>query len=243
MTDPTTRSALLLGSDHSELEETAVVDLGPDLAVGISRGRFPKGYPHLDPNEDAVFAMTDGTTTILAVADGHRGFEAAKAAITAIGAHTESSLRSEPEVIVRNLAEVAIDAVATILPAHPPTRDRSGASLSICALDTGTLAAATLGDTSCFIATKRRARRIGGDTPFLSPVSEATEIDVTTRSLGATSAVVVASDGFTDFAGDVGASLRTAATMSAPLGVEHLLAEAFTGGAGDNIAIAVLCRS
>ena len=82
--DPTPanfRSALLLGEDHTELEEVAITEVTPNLAIGISRGRFPKGYPHVDPNEDAVYAATDGTTTVLVVADGHQGFDAARAAI------------------------------------------------------------------------------------------------------------------------------------------------------------------
>ncbi|MEA3502778.1 MAG: hypothetical protein U9R47_08390, partial [Actinomycetota bacterium] len=75
------QSILLLGSDHTELGEVEIAELSPHVAVGISRGRFPKGYAHVDPNEDAVFAATDGTTAIIAVADGHHGFDAAEAAI------------------------------------------------------------------------------------------------------------------------------------------------------------------
>lgn len=239
----TLHSALLLGSDHTDLEESAIVEITADVAIGISRGRFPKGYPHVDPNEDAVFASTDGITTVLAVADGHRGFDAAHAAITAIAAHAASTVTFAPKIIVRQLVEVAIDAAVADLSAHPSPRDASGTSLTICAIDASSLAAATLGDTSCHVATKRRSKRIGGDTPFLSPVSDPTTIDIAEKPLGAATAVIVTSDGFTDFAANVGASLRTAATKSAPRGVEHLVAAAFTGGAGDNIAVAVLRRS
>jgi serine/threonine protein phosphatase PrpC len=225
------------------LEESAIVEITEDLAIGISPGRFPKGYPYVDPNEDAVFAATNGTTAVIAVVDGHRGFEAAHAAITAIAAEAASVAKSVPEIIVRRLANVAFDASAAHPMAHPSSRSASGTSLTVSAIDAKTLSTTTLGDTSCFVATKRRARRIGSDTPFLSSISEADGIEITSRSLGAATAVIVASDGLTSFALNVDASVRTAAAISASQGVENLLAAAFAGGAGDNIAVAVLRRS
>ncbi len=76
--------AALWGDEHTELGEMAVAPLRPSAAVALSRGKFPKGYPHLDPNEDAVLAATDGVTWLLAVADGHNGFDAARAAVAAL---------------------------------------------------------------------------------------------------------------------------------------------------------------
>jgi hypothetical protein len=73
------QSALLVGSDHTELDEVAIEEVTRNLAIGISCGWFPKGHPHADPNDDTVFAATDGNTAILAVADGDHGFDAAGA--------------------------------------------------------------------------------------------------------------------------------------------------------------------
>ena len=71
------RSSLLLGSNYETLGDVAIEEITPQLAIGISRGRFRKGYPHVDPNEDAVIVAADDATTVLAVADGHNGFDAA----------------------------------------------------------------------------------------------------------------------------------------------------------------------
>ena len=108
-TPPTFHSALLLGEDHTELEEVAITEVAPNLAIGISRGRFPKGYPHIDPNEDAAYAATDGTTTVLAVADGHQGFDAARAATSAIADTAPGVIDAPLEVVIRQLAGAAID--------------------------------------------------------------------------------------------------------------------------------------
>src|SRR5665811_1231436 len=117
MTPPTNlRTALLLGDDHIELEDVAIREITPNLAIGISRGRFPKGYPHIDPNDDAVFATINGDTEILAVADGHQGFDAARAAITAI-ANAKSPMNDEDlQSAVHRLAIAAIEAVAATIP-------------------------------------------------------------------------------------------------------------------------------
>jgi len=64
----TVRTAALWGDEHTELGEIAVAPLLPQAAVALSRGKFPKGYPHLDPNEDAVLAATDGANWLLPVA-------------------------------------------------------------------------------------------------------------------------------------------------------------------------------
>lgn len=74
------RSALLRGRDHVELDAIDVVGEGP-VAIAISRGGAAKTYPYTDPNEDVcAFALgCDGW--MLAVADGHSGFEASEVVI------------------------------------------------------------------------------------------------------------------------------------------------------------------
>jgi len=233
------RSAVLLGSDHTELEEIAIQAITQNLAIGISRGRFPKGYPHVDPNEDAAYAATDGTTTILAVADGHHGFNAAQAAIAAIAEVAPPSIEEDPETVVRTLGEAAIRAVAATVPGLPGPRKSSRTSLTICVLRNGSLATLTIGDTACFLATRRRARQIGTTTDFLGPNTTAEALLLETTVVQPEAAVVVTTDGFLDFASGVEGTLRTTSNLSANEGVEELLSAAFSGGAGDNIAAAV----
>src|SRR5690606_23509344 len=67
---PRVQRLLLLGKDHTELGDVAVDSLGP-MAAALTRGRHPKAYPYLDPNEDALVLASDGDLHLMAVADGH----------------------------------------------------------------------------------------------------------------------------------------------------------------------------
>src|SRR4030065_278031 len=74
------RAAALWGPDHETLGEVEVREVTASLAMALSRGKFPKGYPHVDLNEDGALAATNGPAAVLAVADGHNGLDAARAA-------------------------------------------------------------------------------------------------------------------------------------------------------------------
>jgi len=50
--------SVLWGHDHPQLGVVATEEISPRVAIALSRGKYPKGYPHLDPNEDAVAAPT-----------------------------------------------------------------------------------------------------------------------------------------------------------------------------------------
>ena len=233
------RTGLLLGEDHANLEDVAIGEITPNLAIGISRGRFPKGYPHLDSNEDAVFATVKGGTTILAVADGHQGFDAARVAIVAI-ANTNSPGNNEGlQSAVHRLATAALAAVATAIPNLPPPRDMSRTALTIVALRDGSMATTTLGDTACFVVTERRVTRIGSPISFLDPKTDPATIRTHTASLPSKGSVVVASDGLIDYVINLERTLRHTAHLDTPQRVEHLIAASFSGGAGDNVAVAV----
>lgn len=71
------RSALLRGREHHHLGSVDVVAEGP-AAVAISIGGAPKSYAHTDPNEDAAAFALGPAGRLVAVADGHRGFEASE---------------------------------------------------------------------------------------------------------------------------------------------------------------------
>ena len=74
------RSAILRGREHPELRAIATLGEGP-LAIALSRGGAAKTYPHTDPNEDAAAFASGPAGCVLAVADGHSGFEAAEVVI------------------------------------------------------------------------------------------------------------------------------------------------------------------
>ena len=152
------RSALLLGQDHSELGGIAIDEVTPRISIAISRGRFPKPYAYVDPNEDAVFALTDGTTTVLAVADGHNGFDAARTAIHAVELVAPDVLAAPAQKATALLAEAAVTSVNDSL---PPTRVDSRTALTVVVISNGALAAATFGDTVCFVVTRRDIERVG----------------------------------------------------------------------------------
>lgn len=71
------RSAILRGREHHHLGAVDVVSEGP-AAAAISRGGAPKAYAHTDPNEDAAAFALGPAGRLVAVADGHRGFEASE---------------------------------------------------------------------------------------------------------------------------------------------------------------------
>ena len=80
------RSALLRGREHLEIGAIDAVAEGP-AAIAISMGGAKKTYAHTDPNEDgALFAVGDAGI-LLAVADGHRGFEASEVVLEHLLAH------------------------------------------------------------------------------------------------------------------------------------------------------------
>ena len=74
------RSALLRGREHAALGVHGAVGEGP-LAIAISRGGFAKQYAYVDPNEDAAAFAWGARARLVAVADGHSGFEAAEVAL------------------------------------------------------------------------------------------------------------------------------------------------------------------
>jgi serine/threonine protein phosphatase PrpC len=234
-----THAALLLGSNYTQLGEVALEELPPNLAIGISCGRFPKGYEHVDPNEDAVFVGTDGSTTILVVADGHRGFDAAHETVLTIADITPSLITVELESLVRDLAVAAVASVARTIPNLNPPRDVSRTALTICAIRDNRIAATTIGDTACLIASKRRVTRIGSTDRFLGPGTDPRSIRIDTADVPRGSTVVVASDGYTNFVESVDRSVRAASNQAPRDAVEALIADAFAGGAGDNVAVAV----
>jgi hypothetical protein len=74
------KSAFLRGREHLALGAVAAVAEGP-LAITLSRGGAAKTYEYVDPNEDAACFARGRAGALVAVADGHRGCEAAERAL------------------------------------------------------------------------------------------------------------------------------------------------------------------
>lgn len=78
--------ALLRGREHLELGAIDLVAEGC-AAVAITLGGAAKRYSHVDPNEDAALLALGPAGTLVAVADGHHGFEAAEVALEYLATH------------------------------------------------------------------------------------------------------------------------------------------------------------
>jgi serine/threonine protein phosphatase PrpC len=77
------RSGLLCGREHTKIGAVAALSEGR-CAIALSRGGYAKGYAHRDPNEDATAFAFGADGTLLAVADGHGGHEAAALAVSVL---------------------------------------------------------------------------------------------------------------------------------------------------------------
>lgn len=77
---------MLRGREHLELGAIAVVAEGRG-AIALSLGGARKQYAHVDPNEDAALLALGPAGVLVAVADGHHGFEAAEVALEYLATH------------------------------------------------------------------------------------------------------------------------------------------------------------
>lgn len=75
--------AVLRGTDHVELGAIASLPAGT-AAVALSRGGYPKTYSYVDPNEDAVAAVSGQRATLLVATDGHNGATASMHALAVV---------------------------------------------------------------------------------------------------------------------------------------------------------------
>lgn len=71
---------MLRGRDHAVVGGIATIAEGP-VAVALSRGGAAKTYRHAQANEDAAAFAVGPAGAVLAVADGHGGWDAAETAI------------------------------------------------------------------------------------------------------------------------------------------------------------------
>jgi len=235
---------VLLGSDHTQLGAVAVEEISPWIAIGLSRGRFPKGYPHLDPNEDGVIAATDGRAAVMAVADGHNGFDAARTALLSIG-HEVPDLLEAPgsgaELALRGCFQRVADQIDHRLKGIGGRGADSGTTLTAAIVSSSAVSVLGLGDSVCVVIRGSRVRRVGGDAPYLRRGATAAAAVGGRWKLRSGDLVMLATDGLIDFLGQRWrrriADLATDATPAEL--VLRSIEAACAGGAGDNIAVAV----
>ena len=236
-------SAALWGDDHTELGKIAVETIGNGIAIALSRGKHPKGYPFLDPNEDAVFAATDGSTSLLAVVDGHRGFDAARAALTAIegGGPQLLSLKQEAGAALLRAMEAARRAVGEALASVKAERSGSRTTLAIALVADNTLFIGGLGDSRIAIVRPGGSQSFWSPAPFLGPETNLDEAWFFTVGVEVGDWVIAGTDGLFDFLGrNWQEQLEALAEGAEPADLARRAVEvAFAGGAGDNVAVAL----
>jgi serine/threonine protein phosphatase PrpC len=239
---PAVSVALLLGADHPELGATQTRALGSDTAIGLSAGRLPKSYWHLDPNEDAALIAVAPGVRVLAVADGHSGSDASHAALVAIAELARDVLGdpdAPPRALLPLLLQAAGASVTEQLRAAAEERTNSRTALSLAILTDSEVHVATWGDTSAVRVRGGKAKPLTGTSAFLGPYPAEPARGATKLRPG--DRVVVCSDGITDFLGTrpierIAASAT--ADRDATAIVVDLLRRASDGGAGDHLAVA-----
>lgn len=240
---PVTLEALY-GSDHTGYGEIATRAVSNHAAIAISIGKYPKGYPALDPNEDGVLAASDGASTLLALVDGHNGFDAAAATLDTIRQDLPKvfgSATADPATALLTLVEAASRAVSGAIDAAPPDRKSSRTTLALALVTADRATMVGLGDSGMTVIRRRRVQQVRSAPFFLGPDTEVAKATVSNIRLGSGDVVLLGSDGLFDFLGAQwkAAVLGAVDRSDAMKTTNELASLAFAGGAGDNISVAV----
>lgn len=238
------KSAVLRGREHVDVGLIDVVGEA-GTAIAISRGGARKTYGYTDPNEDVTaFALGSGGT-LLAVADGHSGFEASEVVIEHLLSHPAPHWTDGEESVGDAWSR---HAVATLCDANDEVlRERSQGFN----FDSATTLASALirpkddhllilgvGDSHVFVVEGGQARELaaGGDRPtwFLGATNEnperlARRCRIESHPLKSVQAVVCCTDGLSeegigveDPVAAVTASFAHAATAAPELRPMHM---------------------
>lgn len=247
MSSRPTRVVKLLGSDHEVYGEVAIAEVSQRAAIGLSRGKLPKAYGHMDPNEDMVAACVGSRAELLVLADGHNGRDSAEIAIDyvleRIGTDPDPDISDADLVALFHRAGEAIQRVTRAPGARAP---ESRTTLIVAIVAERRLAFAAMGDSALVISDGESMRRL--DRPHRQFVGyPMTPEDVGERLIrGSTDLepgewVVLASDGFVDFSGHMAATVSSAVRdhPQPASAADRLITAAFEGNAGDNVAVAV----
>jgi serine/threonine protein phosphatase PrpC len=150
------RSALLRGREHLDFGAIDTIAEG-DAAIALSPGGARKSYPHTDPNEDAAAFAIGAGGTLVAVADGHRGFEASEVLLEHLIAHPAPQWTLpggvDPAAWPRHALAALCDANAEVLRervARAEGGSRTTLALALALPARGTLLYAAIGDSHLF---------------------------------------------------------------------------------------------
>lgn len=240
---PPISHAALLGADHPELGSVAVTAVDAEAVVALSAGKYPKPYPHLDPNEDAILAAVGGGCRLLAVADGHNGFDAAGGAIRGVrGALDLLELAAaDPWRVLEELEAAAVEGLRTALSDVAPVRRGSRTALTIALALPDAVHLLQWGDTAGLRVRRGKGKLLVPSAPFLSAYGEVP--DRASQRLRTNDLLVVASDGLSTYLGD-GWERRVGQLVGASADLEtaarSLVEAACAGGAGDHVAVGVM---
>jgi serine/threonine protein phosphatase PrpC len=242
---------MLLGRDHPALGERALERVGERTAIGLSAGRLPKAYAHVDPNEDAALAIEAAGWTLLAVADGHNGADASHAAMAAVHAATttpDAAGLSAPALLelARLTAADAVRSAVAAAAGDADGRELSRTALTVAVVADGRVHAATWGDTTAarvrrgWLRRRPAVRLLSAGTAFLGPHPQ--HPATASRRLRAGDRVALCSDGVVDHLGPRWTAVLGAALTGAdePVRlVDTMFDRAFDGGAGDHLSMAL----
>ena len=220
------------------------------MAAGITRGWAPKPYRYLDPNEDVAAVIVGPRGTLLVVADGHSGHESSVVAVQ----HILDQLGDDPppadleDSQLVGLFDVANQAILDTSRGLPPPRGDSATTLVVVLVGEGRVQWASMGDSVAMLAAPGTTRTLAA--PMRRFVGHPTAgslasfVSRGTADVDAGAWVVLATDGYSDWAPTGGNLARATALWSAgspdaATVVNRLMEKARVGGAGDNVAIVV----
>jgi len=262
------RSALLRGREHLELGAVELVAEGR-AAIALSRGGALKRYAHTDLNEDCAAFARGHHGLLLAVADGHSGFEASELVVEHLLANpapqwTDDAESPDAQSWARHALATLCDANAEILAERSGASSGSSTTLCLALLlpESGLLLHAAIGDSHIFLVQPTHSVDLAGRSEpvsFLgddevSPQQLAARMTVGAESLADARAIVLVTDGLSERGigvADPAAAVEAAACETAaadpelcPAILARKVCERALGAqrrqrAGDNIGIAV----
>ena len=226
--------------------------------MALSRGGAPKAYAHKDPNEDgAAFARGDGGD-LLVVADAHGGHEAAEIAVDLLIERfapewTSSSgpLQPWPE-LARRAAGQAHAAILDRAARGGSLESRTTLAFALVRPREDWLAWASVGDSHVFRVDAAETAELPA--PGQEPVNFLGSPSRTLEPLGATRALVLATDGLSEHGIGVDSPHEAVSAavahaelakpeLRALVAARHLLEQALAAHrrhrAGDNVATAL----
>ncbi len=226
----------LLGRDFPELGPVGLVGNPIGGALAISRGRFPKPYAHVDPNEDAALLVHTRSGSVIAVADGFNGAAAAELALEAVRESADRLVVEEPEAFDLAIRERA-RALAVELQGVAP----SSTCLVLIAVCGQACHVASFGDSSAFRANTTAVLVPPNELPWPPGRAKPELLDTSftahfVRAPGERVAVVT--DGITNYVREpTRIPSWLAEARDDTEAVRRIAEAALDAGAGDNLAV------